>query len=279
VQRQAAALQDAPDGEGEGAPAEATATAPPLAVPPPTTQAPVIVVYGLQGGVGRTTLVANLGVWLAQSGERVALVDFAHPTGELALHLDLRPSIGLAELVREVGEDNLDWSVVARALVKHSSGLHLLLGGTSPLAAELLTESLVRRVLPMLQLNYGWLLIDAPPDVAERTLSILERARLVLLVASPDVAGHQAVKAAIQVCDALNVPARRRRIIWHATRGQSAQLDLHLTDWFPLETHRFLPHAGDEFRAETDRGQPLVQRKARHRWSRELASLAQEFAV
>jgi hypothetical protein len=52
-----------------------------------------------------------------------------------------------------------------------------------------------------------------------------------------------------------------------------------LTDLFPLETHRFLPHAGDDFRAETQLGQPLVLRKARHRWTRELASLAQEFAV
>ena len=100
-----------------------------------------------------------------------------------------------------------------------------------------------------------------------------------LLVAFPDVAGHQAVRAAIQVCDTLNVPARRRRIIWHATRGQSAQLDRHMTNWFPLETHRFLSYAGDEFRAETQLGQPLVQRKMRHRWARELASLAQEFTV
>jgi hypothetical protein len=52
-----------------------------------------------------------------------------------------------------------------------------------------------------------------------------------------------------------------------------------MTDSFPLETHRFLSYAGDEFRAETQLGQPLVQRKIRHRWARELASLAQEFAV
>jgi pilus assembly protein CpaE len=279
VQRQAEALLDAPEVEEEYGRSEGSARQAAPSAAPPTVHAPVVVVYGLQGGVGRTTLVANLGVWLAQSGERVGLVDLASATGELALHLDVRPSVGLAELAREVGEDRLDWSRIARALVKHASGLHLLLGGTSPLAAELVTESLIRRVLPILQLNYGWLLIDAPPDLADRTLSILEQARLVLLVASPDVAGVQAVRAAIQVCDTLNVPARRRRIIWHATRGQSAQLDTQLTDLFPLETHRFLPHAGDDFRAETQLGQPLVLRKARHRWTRELASLAQEFAV
>jgi MinD-like ATPase involved in chromosome partitioning or flagellar assembly/Flp pilus assembly protein TadD len=277
VQRQAEALQDAPEDVAESSHAAGSVRG--SVAPPPTIHAPVVVVYGLQGGVGRTTVVANLGVWLAKSGERVGLVDLASATGELALHLDLRPSIGLAELAREFGEQKVDWSVIVRALAKHRSGLHLLLGSTSPLAAELVTESLIRRVLPVLQLNYGWLLIDAPPDVSDRTLAILEQARLVLLVASPDVVGHQAVRAAIQVCDTLNVPARRRRIIWHATRGQSAQLDGQVAEWFPLETHRFLPHAGDEFRAETQLGQPLVQRKARHRWTRELASLAQEFAV
>jgi Flp pilus assembly CpaE family ATPase len=278
VQRQAAALLGAPDVE------EATDELPhvgaaPAAAPPPTTQAPIVVVYGLQGGVGRSTLVANLGLWLAQGGERVALLDLAHPTGQLALHLDLHPVQGLAELARELGENLLDWQVVSRALVKHPSGVSLLVGSTSPLTAELLTETLLQRVLPMLQLNFGWLLVDAAGDVSERTLCLLERARLALLVASPDLAGFQAMRGAIQVCDTLQLPARRRRLIWHATRGQGSQLDSRIPEWFPLETHRFLPHAGDDLRSETQLGQPLVQRKPRHRWTRELVGLAEEFAI
>ena len=52
-------------------------------------------------------------------------------------------------------------------MVRHTSGLSVLVGSTSPLAAELLTETLVQRVLPMLQLNFGWLLVDAAADVSE----------------------------------------------------------------------------------------------------------------
>lgn len=88
VQRQAEALQDAPEVEGDGSRSEGSALGTVAPAPPPTIHAPVVAVYGLQGGVGRTTVVANLGVWLAQSGERVVLVDLASATGELALHLD-----------------------------------------------------------------------------------------------------------------------------------------------------------------------------------------------
>ncbi len=279
VQRQAAALEGAPDPEDQTEEIRPTEPPPATAAAPPTTQAPIVVVYALQGGVGRTTVVANLGLWLAQRGEAVALLDLAHPTGELALHLDLHPTHGLAELAREQGEALADWQAVSRIMARHPSGLSVLLGSTGPVAAELLTETLLQRVLPMLQLNFGWLLVDAAPDVSERTLCLLERARLVLLVASPDLVGVQAVRGALQVCDTLQAPPHRRRVIWHATRGQANQLDRSITKRFPLETHRFLPYAGDDFRAETQLGQPLAQRKPRHRWTRELARLAEEFAI
>jgi len=279
VQRQVVALEGAPDDDDQTEEIRLPESSAAPATRTPTTHAPIVVVYGLQGGVGRTTLVANLGLCLAQCSEAVAVLDVAHPTGELASHLDLHPTQGLAELARELGEDVVDWHAVARVTVRHSSGLSVLVGSTGPLAAELLTEKLLQRVLPMLQLNYGWLLVDAAADIAERTLCVLERAHLVLLVASPDLLGFQAMRGALQVCDTLNVPTRRRRLVWHATRAQASQLDKNIAERFPLETHRFLPYAGDEFRTETQLGQPLVQRKPRHRWSRELANLAQEFSI
>ena len=129
------------------------------------------------------------------------------------------------------------------------------------------------------QLNYGWILVDAPPDVGDRALWLLERARLVLLVASPDQVGYQAMRGAIQVCETLHVPSHRRRLIWHATRGQLRGVGETIADRFPAETHCFLPYAGEDFLPEIQSGQPLVLRKPQHRWSRDLANLANEFAV
>ena len=108
----------------------------------------------------------------------------------------------------------------------------------------------------MLQLNYGWVLADCAPDVGERTIFLLERARLVLIVASPDTPGYLAARGALQVCETLRLPADRRRIVWHATRGQSSDARDMIAHRFPAESHRYLSFAGDDFRPEIQSGRP-----------------------
>ena len=87
-----------------------------LPPPPPTTHAPIVVLYGLQGGVGRTTLAANLGVWLAQQGERELRLPHLRGgcgderAGRIAQHVrrvvrHLGGGVGEVELVRVVAED------------------------------------------------------------------------------------------------------------------------------------------------------------------------------
>jgi hypothetical protein len=101
----------------------------------------------------------------------------------------------------------------------------------------------------------------------------------VLTVASPDLPGYQAARGALQVCETLRLPAGRRRIVWHATRGQTSGASEIIAHRFPAETHRYLSHAGDDFRPEIQSGRPLTLRKPQHRWVRELKALADEFAV
>ena len=114
---------------------------------------------------------------------------------------------------------------------------------------------------------------------ASATIFLLEHARLVLIVASPDTPGYLAARGALQVCETLRLPASRRRIVWHATRGQSSDARDMIAHRFPAESHRYLSFAGDDFRPEIQSGRPLTLRKPQHRWVRELGALAEEFAV
>lgn len=53
----------------------------------------VIAVVNQKGGVAKTTTVANLGVALAQTGQRCLLVD-SDPQGSLTISLGLDPGFG-----------------------------------------------------------------------------------------------------------------------------------------------------------------------------------------
>ena len=110
-------------------------------------------------------------------------------------------------------------------MVRHESGAHVLFGRIGPVTSSLVTDSPLQRVLLVLQFVYGWILVDAPADVSERTIWLLESGRLILSVASPDFAGYQAARDGLRICETLHLPARGRHLVRHATRGQPGRDD------------------------------------------------------
>ncbi|MBE0695807.1 MAG: P-loop NTPase, partial [Anaerolineaceae bacterium] len=66
----------------------------------PSQSVKTITVFSLRGGVGKTTLAANLAIALAQMGNStVGLLDLALDTLHCSLLLDLRPKNYLTNLV------------------------------------------------------------------------------------------------------------------------------------------------------------------------------------
>src|SRR4051794_24931427 len=82
----------------------------------------VITVFSPKGGVGCTTIAANLAVALSNiTKARVALVDFSLQFGDVAVLLNLHSSHGIHELMRNL--DDLDANILDDVMVKHSSGV------------------------------------------------------------------------------------------------------------------------------------------------------------
>ena len=81
-------------------------------------------VTSLVGGVGVTSLAANLALALESLHQRVALVDLDLQTGGSAVFLNLDPEVTIMALVRL--EQKLDSIQLESALTKHPSGVYLL---------------------------------------------------------------------------------------------------------------------------------------------------------
>ena len=145
-------------------------------------QGEVWVVHGPKGGIGVTTLVANLGFALRAARRDTALVDLDLYSGDLALFLNVTPGYSLRDVVANL--KRLDSVFLQGTMIRHRSGLQLLAAappqpGDPPL--QLGTEQTLR-ILELLDRTHEVTLVDTSSVPLEATRAALGCADRILLV-------------------------------------------------------------------------------------------------
>ena len=123
--------------------------------------AKVVVVTSGKGGVGKTTTTAALGAALAQSGQKVALIDFdvGLRNLDLVMGAERRVVYDLINVVQGVAK-------LPQALIKDKRIETLwLLPASQTRDKDALTEDGVARVIAELRESYDWVLCDSPAGI------------------------------------------------------------------------------------------------------------------
>ncbi len=144
----------------------------------------VFCVINAKGGSGATTVAVNLALALQSMTHNAALVDLA-PLGHAALHLNLKPTFGVADALRNL--HRLDSSLLESFMTRHHDGLQLLGGATTPVVAEPTTPEFAR-LFDMLVSHYRYVVVDLSTRIDASARLVSNVAEEVLLVAQPDVA-------------------------------------------------------------------------------------------
>ena len=152
------------------------ATAAPAA---PVTQGRLFTVIGAKGGVGKTTVAANLAVALARS-HRVALVDCSLQFGDVGIMLNVSPERTIADLAANNAVADRD--VIAEVMNDGPGGIRVLAGPASPELADYVTTQHLRALIDQLRSSFDFVVVDTAPHLGEITLDVVEMADQVLLV-------------------------------------------------------------------------------------------------
>ncbi len=161
-------------------------------------QGTVVAIFQLRGGVGKTTLAINLALALAEEGAQVALMDMDLARGEVAVALRLPTAQTLADLQEEELAEPTPTSF-QKASCLYKAGLVVFPARGSPQEAEEKARRLASAVLPALREHYAYVIVDAPSDLGEETLELLDAADQIVIPLTPDLASIHSTARVMEI--------------------------------------------------------------------------------
>ena len=139
-----------------------------------------ILVTSTGASEGKTTVAANLGTMVVQSGKRVVIVDADLRRPRLHKEMNMPNRLGLSDVFRD--RVNLD-SVIQPV---QDTGLFVITsGGIPPNPAELLASEKMRQILEQLESQFDFVIVDSTPTLVTDSQLIGARTDGVLMVLWP----------------------------------------------------------------------------------------------
>jgi pilus assembly protein CpaE len=172
----------------------------------------LLAMYGAKGGVGTTTIAINAAIALQRElGRKVALVDANLQFGDHRVFLDL--GLDKKSIVDIVSAPTIDADLVKQVMIRHDSGVDLLLAPPSPETAELVDVDHMPQVLDILRSLYDYVIIDLDKRLDELNLRILDSSDRLYVVMTADLSCLKNVRLVLETVGHLGWPGDKVHLI------------------------------------------------------------------
>ncbi|HOT92747.1 MAG TPA: response regulator [Anaerolineae bacterium] len=214
-----------------------------------------------KGGLGTSTLTLNVALELQKAfpSKQIALVEWRSGNGTLASQLGMSVPGGLQALA-EIATANLTKSNVTDKMIRHTSGLHLLLSTMAPAGVgPQLTRDFSRTVMRHLIADYDYVLLDLPAALDEATAEALRIANDILMTLEPNRIGILMAQTMLENLDRQNIGAYKTKIVLINRIPGAASLnrmDIENTLQHPMICS--IPPAPDLAYESVQSGRPMV---------------------
>ena len=234
----------------------------------------MIAVHSLRGGIGSSSLAVNLGVGLSTLWRANAiLLDLTMTAGQVALMLNMTLKRTWADLAPYAAGE-LDDEALQSIISAHESGLHFIAAPTFPSEAETLRGETLGTAIQMAKAQYDYVVADLPHDFSDVAIQALDRADMILMVASPDMASIRAVTAALDTYEKLDYPKEKIKFVLNAIFPHSNLSKDKLEAALGMMAFVTIPYTRDVFVEAINLGQPVIT----HGAGTPISNLLEDFA-
>lgn len=243
-------------------------------------QGAVIVVHGLAGGTGATTLAVNLAWELAthekKSGPTVCLIDFDLQYGAVATYLDLPRREAVYDMLADT--DGMDDEIFGQCLLTFQDKLEVLTAPADMLPLDLISAQDVSRILDMARRHFDYVVIDMPSTLVTWSETVLSAAHVYLATMDMDMRSAQNALRFKRALQSEDLPVEKLRYVMNKapkfTDLSGKSRIKRMAESLDISIDLQMPDGGKPVTQGADHGIPLAQSAAKNPLRREIAKLA-----
>jgi pilus assembly protein CpaE len=240
----------------------------------------ILPIHGLSGGVGASTLAANLAhemvLTYPDKKLRICLLDFDFQFGNIATYLDFTRQDKVMDFLNKLGRaTNESFQSV---LQETRDGLFVLTSPLEMVPLEIVTAAEMTHLLNLAKANFDYVLIDMPSTIVSWTESVLNEAFIYLAVVELDLRSAQNVLRLMRALKMESLPHEKIRFVLNRAPGftdLSAKSRVkRMADSLDISIEVQLPDGGVHVSQSNDQGLPLATTAAKNAFRREIQKLA-----
>ncbi len=240
----------------------------------------VIVVQGLSGGTGATTLAVNLAWELASlDGDdppSVCMLDLDLQYGSVATYLDLPRRDAVLELLGDT--ENMDDEVFGDALLTFQDRLQVFTAPGELVPLDFITPEDVQRIIDLARVHFDYVVIDMPKTITMWTETVLQAAHVYFAIIELDMRSAQNVLRLKRALQSEDLPFNKLRFALNRapkfTDLSSRTRVKRMGESLGISIDLQLPDGGRQVQQSNDHGLPLASSAAKNPLRKEIARLA-----
>jgi pilus assembly protein CpaE len=237
--------------------------------------APIIAVLGPKGGTGKTLIATNLAVALAQRDANVVLVDLDLQFGDIGLALGLSPERTMYDLMK--AGPPFDHEKLDRHLIRHSSGVKVLIAPTRPDQASAVSIDFLRDVYASLRTMCDAVIVDTPPGFTPEVIATIDVSGEVCMVGMLDSLSLKNTKLGLETLDLMGYDNERVSLVLNRSDSRVGITPDDVSTIVGRPPDVFIP-SDREIPRSINEGTPIVAAKPQSGAAKAFRNLAERYA-
>lgn len=173
----------------------------------------VITTFSNKGGIGKTSIAANLALELASmTKEKVALIDLNLQLGDITTFLDINPSFDISYVIQNLSR--IDETFLLSTLEKYKdTNLYILADPPYLEQSEDITAEQIGILFDVLKQAFSYIIVDTSANFDGKTITALDNSDLILLISVVNLPAIRNCQRCLDLFERLGYEKEKTKIV------------------------------------------------------------------